>query len=645
MMREKRGLDSADLDDVQPEAKKPKVPALASVIVEALKVDSLQKLCSSLEPILRRVVSEEVERALAKLGPAKLSARSSPKRIEGPDGRNLQLHFRSRLSLPLFTGGKVEGEQGAAILVVLLDANTDCVVTTGPESSARLDVVVLEGDFNNEDDDDWTPEDFESHVVKEREGRRPLLTGDLLVSLKEGVGTLGDLTFTDNSSWIRSRKFRLGLKVAPGCCDNIRVREAKTDAFTVKDHRGELYKKHYPPALNDDVWRLEKIGKDGSFHKRLNKAGIYTVEDFLRFVVRDPQRLRSVLGSGMSNKMWESLVEHAKTCVLSGKHYVYYPDDTRNVGVVFNNIYELRGLIAGGQYCSAETLNDSQKVSVDTLVKKAYDNWMHVIEYDGRALLNLKQSKMHSTRRNDSSVGSSEYLSVDPQMSLPRLPVSIPSEPAAGDAGLTVGGNSVSPLFIENSGTRYQNPQHVQYEANTCTHVQYEANTFVPQNELITSSHQNQIVRNDSVGLALGPPQSSSFSFQSIAGTSGQISSNLNSYDDWSHQRDNRGVEDYFPEEEIRMRSHEMLENEDMQHLLRIFNMGGTAPANVPDDGYPFSTYAPAPSPSFSFDEDRSRSSGKAVVGWLKLKAALRWGIFIRKRAAERRAQLVELDD
>lgn len=30
---------------------------LCSVIVEALKVDSLQKLCSSLEPILRRVVT------------------------------------------------------------------------------------------------------------------------------------------------------------------------------------------------------------------------------------------------------------------------------------------------------------------------------------------------------------------------------------------------------------------------------------------------------------------------------------------------------------------------------------------------------------------------------------------------------------
>ncbi|PNX89729.1 calmodulin-binding protein, partial [Trifolium pratense] len=50
--REKRSLDSSSGDDGQPDRKR---PALASVIVEALKVDSLQKLCSSLEPILRRV--------------------------------------------------------------------------------------------------------------------------------------------------------------------------------------------------------------------------------------------------------------------------------------------------------------------------------------------------------------------------------------------------------------------------------------------------------------------------------------------------------------------------------------------------------------------------------------------------------------
>lgn len=66
----------------------------------------------------------------------------------------------------------------------------------------------------------------------------------------------------------------------------------------------------------------------------------------------------------MSNKMWEALLEHAKTCVLSGKVYVYYSEDSRNVGVVFNNIYELNGLISGEQYFPADSLSDSQKVGL-----------------------------------------------------------------------------------------------------------------------------------------------------------------------------------------------------------------------------------------------------------------------------------------
>lgn len=65
----------------------------------------------------------------------------------------------------------------------------------------------------------------------------------------------------------------------------------------------------------------------------------------------------------MSNKMWDALVEHSKTCVLSGKLYVYYPDEPRNVGVIFNHIYVFSGLIAGGQYHSVDSLSDSQKVS------------------------------------------------------------------------------------------------------------------------------------------------------------------------------------------------------------------------------------------------------------------------------------------
>lgn len=70
-----------------------------------------------------------------------------------------------------------------------------------------------------------------------------------------------------------------------------------------------------------------------------------------------------ILGSNMSNRMWESLVEHAKTCVLSGKHYIYYSSDARSVGAIFNNIYEFTGLIADDQFISAENLTENQRVS------------------------------------------------------------------------------------------------------------------------------------------------------------------------------------------------------------------------------------------------------------------------------------------
>ncbi|KAL2482842.1 Calmodulin-binding protein 60 B [Forsythia ovata] len=639
--RGKRSLEGGDDEEQQPERK---IPALASVIVEALKLDHLQKLFSSLEPILRRVVSEEVERALAKLGPARLtgSGRSSPKRIEGPDGRNLQLHFKYRISLPLFTGGKVEGEQGAAIHVVLIDANTGHVVTSGPESSVKLDIVVLEGDFNNEDDKSWTQEEFEGHVVKEREGKRPLLTGDLQVTLKEGVGTLGDLTFTDNSSWIRSRKFRLGLKVALGYCEGIRIREAKTEAFSVKDHRGELYKKHYPPALNDDVWRLEKIGKDGSFHKRLNNAGIFTVEDFLRLAVRDSKNLRNILGSGMSNKMWDALIEHSKTCDLTGKLYIYYPDESRNVGVVFNNIYELSGLIANDQYNPADSLSDSQKVYVDTLVKKAYDNWNQVVEYDGKSFLNFKQIKKSSAFRNNLPMGPVNYPDVVENPLPPaRLPASVPSEPLSMIPSMLIGGSS----YNDNTTARY--PPIQSEVMSSSSRTQFDSPSFTQNDQHINHPQHIQSPTYDNrVGLALVPSQPSSSSSSSSSfqmGNSSIQQTVINPFEDWSHNQD-KGVDDFLSEEEIRTKSHEMLENEDMQHLLRLFSMGGHASVNVPEDGYGFPSYVPSPSPCFSYNEDRTRS-GKAVVGWLKIKAAMRWGIFVRKKAAERRAELVELED
>jgi hypothetical protein len=64
--------------------------------------------------------------------------------------------------------------------------------------------------------------------------------------------------------------------------------------------------------------------------------------------------------------------------------------------------------------------------------------------------------------------------------------------------------------------------------------------------------------------------------------------------------------------------------------------------SNVAKDEYPYSsTYMPTPSPNYNFGGDTSHSSGKDIIRWLELKAALRWGIFVRKKAAESGAQLV----
>lgn len=54
------------------------------------------------------------------------------------------------------------------------------------------------------------------------------------------------------------------------------------------------YEKKHPPELDDEVWRLDSIRKDGTFHKHLILLNISTVEQFLRFETMQPGKLRQV---------------------------------------------------------------------------------------------------------------------------------------------------------------------------------------------------------------------------------------------------------------------------------------------------------------------------------------------------------------
>lgn len=300
-------------------------------------------------------------------------------RIQAPEPASLKLMFTNKSLPTTFTCTKILDINGQSLQLVLVEQrghdqvlNPICL-----PYPIKIEIVAIDGDFPSNDHhrEVWTAVDFNCSVVKERASRRPLLAKDLNYTIRgTNCVTLGHIEFTDNSSWVRCRKFKLGARVVAEASEGVRILEALTDAFIVKDHRGELYKKHYPPKLGDEVWRLEKIGKDGKLHKRLTQASICNVQDFLKLSVVNPTSLKKILGgkNGISERMWEAILRHARTCELGNKLYIC---GGPNYTIVLDPICQIFSFKFDGQTYSTPDLNTSLKNEVDQLVEKAYKNW------------------------------------------------------------------------------------------------------------------------------------------------------------------------------------------------------------------------------------------------------------------------------
>lgn len=151
--------------------------------------------------------------------------------------RKYQLHFHNTLPQTIYTGSRIEAEAGVPLQVLIIDSVSKLIITSGPLASAKIEILALDGDFG--DEDEWSEKNFVDNIVRERDGKRPLLAGELIITLNQGVGYVNDASFTDNSSWIRCRKFRLGARVCSSKLMEGRIQEARSEAFLVKDHRGE----------------------------------------------------------------------------------------------------------------------------------------------------------------------------------------------------------------------------------------------------------------------------------------------------------------------------------------------------------------------------------------------------------------------
>ncbi|KAJ0253147.1 Calmodulin-binding protein 60 G [Hirschfeldia incana] len=324
-----------------------------------------------MEPLLRKIVREELDHRFSQR-PYLPSSWSQHERLrsETPSSRShLKLRFINSPPSSIFTRVKIETEDGSPVTIELVDAATNTRVVSGPLSSSRVEIVPLKAHFTEES---WTVDVFKRYIEKQRKGKPPLLTGDITVTLENGVGVIaGDVSFSDNSSWTWSGKFRLGARLTRGG-----ALEARSEAFTCKDQRGVSYEKHFPPYPNDEVWRLKRIAKDGVLAKRLAEQGIFTVKDLRRWYAVYPNELYNILGretnSGrISKRAWETIVSHAMQCVLDEtERYIY--NANADGSLIFNSVYDvIKVCFSDGTFRNPDEIPTYQ---LDRLKSKAYEN-------------------------------------------------------------------------------------------------------------------------------------------------------------------------------------------------------------------------------------------------------------------------------
>jgi len=296
----------------------------------------------------------------------KLTGSCSQRREESSNEREVprwKLAFQSPPQHIIFNGSNIKDRDGRPLEVILVDMDTGSPLSKLRPGPLSIEFVPLKGDY-------CTADEFQRAIVRERQGK--LLTGQVRINMRDGRATVGELQFSDKSSWSHGRRFRIGARVVPGSYDGGRIAEAITETFMVIDDGHAMYGlKYYAPVLGDSVWRLDKIGKDSAFHSKLKRNNIETVQEFLRMLMVKPDQLRAILGDGMTDDMWEATTKHARTCDPGSEVYVY----TAGGGTIYvNSVFNLVKVEIDGTGCPLQQLNWDQMTLVLPLILEAYEH-------------------------------------------------------------------------------------------------------------------------------------------------------------------------------------------------------------------------------------------------------------------------------
>ncbi|XP_028103960.1 calmodulin-binding protein 60 A-like isoform X1 [Camellia sinensis] len=373
-----------------------------STMLSALQkgdLDTVKHVIESIvEPLIRRIVKEELEsvkeRILTSMNQKEAEGNTEEKQQEGMGARNsgnkihcseprrMQLRFLDKLPLLLETGCHIKGENCSSARIGLFD-DKEQVVTSGPEASAKVEIFVLRVDPDKDEEHEWTQEEFNLKIVK------AILTGNAFLNLKEGIGSLDEISFAHRAIWMKKSEFRLGARIVDNF-NGTKVRVAKSECFFLKDFRNKRDEKHRPPSLNDEVWRLDNIGRSGPIVKRLSKENIKTVQDFLEKFVMDRQGLRDILGNGIPDMKLEGTLQHALSCKQLDKRFIYPPPSSQQkTRVVFDAVGQVVAKVSGCHCIPIDNLSETEKADAQKLVVSAFEHRGQIVPYDDNSPPNL----------------------------------------------------------------------------------------------------------------------------------------------------------------------------------------------------------------------------------------------------------------
>ncbi|WVZ90708.1 hypothetical protein U9M48_036988 [Paspalum notatum var. saurae] len=352
------------------------------------------------------------------------------------------LRFSSNnLRMPVYTEKNIKDKNNEAIKVAIYEGGN--VITSGPLSKEKIEILVLRGEFSKNENEAWSEDEFDNHIVQGRHGQTGLLG---TVQLTNGEADLSQIHFKEPSygkNVIMAARVCKGKKVAS------RVQEAIMNPVVVKHHRNEGNEKKYPPELDDDVFRLEEISKTGPYRKRLEKENISTVQEFLKAFNKDPNKLREILQMETKNNSWSNLTEHARQCDIGDRQELKrYQNEEGTVALFFNCVHDLVGADFGCGYVASCDFKTDDKVLMDRLKGRAYDE-LHNITPD----YVLKDNIPEKISSRTSAAGPSvlERGTSQPFFSADQLTVS--QGTGAAENSLRGGINQIDPTLFPNVNT------------------------------------------------------------------------------------------------------------------------------------------------------------------------------------------------